>query len=271
MDYTYRGNFRINKAVIIFHVEFSDIQVAQDIEDILDKSLLLAKIFCRKGRPMDLLKENYLTETEEETKEKLLNTLYSLKEDFSPDDAVVKKALHDLSAGVRFSGVRLLRKKGYDYLKKLYENENLHIKKRIITYLKTEREACFLDYFLDNAEHESSTAIKKELVDYFRIIGDVKAEPFLRNELDRKRDYEGKPDFLSYKQAVIQALKYCGTYESIEPLYRIKQFTLKRAADEAIAMIQDRIGSGDKGWLSISPGTDDGGKLSLTDEQEESG
>lgn len=265
----YKEIFKINESKITYYIAIGHIKSYKDVKVILDNIIMLAKILCRKGKPVDLLKENYLTETEKEVKKKLLTSLYSLNGFLLPDDSVIKKALGNKSSEIRFLGARLLKKEGYEHLKKIYEHGNVYIKKLVINHLKTECEVCFLDYFLEKAENESSTAVKQELADYFRVTGDVKAEPFLRKELGTKRDYETMTDFHLYKLTVIQALKYCGTYESIEPLYNVKQLALKREADEAIAAIQDRIGAaGDKGWLSISSDTDDQGKLSLTDEQD---
>ena len=48
----------------------------------------------------------------------------------------------------------------------------------------------------------------------------------------------------------------------------MNHFSLKREVDEAIAMIRDRIGAGEKGWLSISPDNSDTGNLSLSEEQD---
>lgn len=267
-NFSYGKNIRINESKIIFYVQYSNVQSLKDIEHILDNLIILAKIFCRKGNPVDLLKENYLSETKKGVKKQLLNTLYSLKGSLPHTDPVIISALTDKSAEVQFSGTRLLKKKGYNHLKNLYKSGNVYIKNLIINHLKNESEPYFLDFFLEQAERESSTAVKQELAEYFKMTGDAKAESFLRKELLLKRSYETIPDFTSYKRKIIEALKHCGTYKSIEPLYNIKQLTLKREADEAIAMIQDRIGSGDKGWLSITSDTNDGGKLSLTDEQD---
>ena len=105
---------------------------------------------------------------------------------------------------------------------------------------------------LKEAKNETGIKVKQELADYFCEIKDIKAEPFLRNELGRVKENEHYSEFITYKSMIINALKYCGTFESIESLYNIKNPQLKRDADEAIAAIQNRIGTGDKGWLSIS-------------------
>jgi hypothetical protein len=255
-------------ALIKGYINFSDIRSFEDIKHNLNSAILLAKNFCRKGNPVDLIKKNYPAETAKKVKKKLLNTLYSMKGFLPPDDPMIKKVLKDKSAEIQFLGARLLGKNGYDLLRKIYEQGDVYIKKRIISHLTNGRESSFLDFFLEHAEKESDITVKQKLAGYFRMTRNNKAEPFLRKELHVQRGNESIHDFVSYKLAIIWALKYCGTYESIEPLYRINQPALKREADEAIAMIQDRIGAGDKGWLSISTETDSEGGLSLADEQD---
>ncbi len=42
-----------------------------------------------------------------------------------------------------------------------------------------------------------------------------------------------------------------------------------REIDQAIARIQERIGTGDEGWLSVSGADEDEGDLSIAEEEKE--
>lgn len=262
----YRTHFRINEKKISCLIPFYKIKNLIDMETRINNILSLANIVCRKGRTAELLKENYLTETETKVKRKLLDTLYYLKESLSSDDPIIKSAFFEQDFEIQFLAAKLLQKNKYERIRMLYEMDDEHIQKRIIEYLKNKAETTFLGYFLKKAVKETSIRVKQALVDYFRVIGDVKAEPFLRKELSGIQGDETGSDYTAYRLTIIRALKYCGTYESIESLSRIKQISLKREADEAIAMIQYRIGPGGRGWLSICTENDENGKLSLTDE-----
>ena len=69
----------------------------------------------------------------------------------------------------------------------------------------------------------------------------------------------------SYGLKLIEALASCGTFKSIEVLYGVKSLALKRDAEKAIATIQDRIGTGDAGWLSMHETDDSVGMLSISE------
>lgn len=61
-----------------------------------------------------------------------------------------------------------------------------------------------------------------------------------------------------YKTACVKALGSCGTYDSIALLDKQKGFRLNRDIDQAIAGIQQIIGSGDAGWVSLDLADDEG-------------
>ncbi|MBN1412388.1 MAG: HEAT repeat domain-containing protein [Spirochaetales bacterium] len=266
MNLAYAGNFTITHDNLLFCVRLDELASAERISDQIDKVMELVKILCRKGTRLELITENYYMETNTQMKINLLKSLSTSKDALSEDIPLIQEALKAQNQEIQFHAARLLGKKGLDRLKSLYKRGANDIKAMIIQHLAHLREAGFLDFFLQQADRETDFEVKREIILYFKNTGDAKAEPFLRNELERTLGKEYIPDSAGYKSALIDALKRCGTYDSIEPLYKIRSMIFKREADKAIAAIQHRIGAGDKGWLSIDKGKKEAdGSLSLAD------
>jgi HEAT repeat protein len=93
-------------------------------------------------------------------------------------------------------------------------------------------------------------------------IGDSAAEPALLTLLEREE--EGQ------KIAVVSALGHVGTAAAVEPLMdltgRVLSSELGRAAEEAIARIQSRLGDVEAGRLTLAELTEHEGALSLSRE-----
>ena len=82
-----------------------------------------------------------------------------------------------------------------------------------------------------------------------------------------KMDRSNKPE---YEKRCISMLGKYGDYTSINFLHTLKTEDNSSTVDKAINAIQERIGSGDSGWLSAAAPEDDEGLLSLDFEKNES-
>ena len=135
----YRRNFQADENSITCAILTRHIQTKKDIRRILQDLGILVKIFSRQGSPANLLKENYISETNTNVKKKLLNALYFLTVFLVPDDPVITDALASSNYEIQFLGAKLLRKKGYDKIKLLYETGIEDIRNLIINYVKQEK------------------------------------------------------------------------------------------------------------------------------------
>lgn len=85
------------------------------------------------------------------------------------------------------------------------------------------------------------------LLEACHILGDPAFHPLLLPMLDNCPP--------SLKVPVLSALETCGTLDAVEPIYNLGKSIfnpgLRNAAQQAIAAIQERCGSGDSGWLSL--------------------
>ena len=102
---------------------------------------------------------------------------------------------------------------------------------------------------------------RREAIDALARFEDPRIGPFLVKALDGAWKTE--------QIEITKALGRCGGFAQIEPLALAREQArgkYRRILDEAIARIQDRVGAGDQGWLTVSPMNDDRGALSPADD-----
>jgi len=95
-------------------------------------------------------------------------------------------------------------------------------------------------------DHSRGTDLRPGILEALFVLGDSSISDFL---VDRLRD----PDS-SIQKGAVRALSACGRVSAVEPLMRMERETLnpffKQEIRAAVASIQIRLESGDRGWLS---------------------
>ncbi|MBN1409542.1 MAG: hypothetical protein JW969_01765 [Spirochaetales bacterium] len=268
MQSAYSGYFSITEKALNLSIEFMAMGSAKKISLTLDMLLELAKTLCRGENAVEVIKNNYLTESEQGVKYRLLDALADAAVKLPADDPTMTAALEDKDPVIRFKAALLLNTGRYPVISNLYETGTPSLRKLIINRLKEIGDGSLMEFLQERLPGEESIEVKTALMEYFREMGNDRVEPSLRKELKAALTSENSPNDLTYARNIIRALKKCGTYETIEPLHNIRHFILKQDAAETIKAIRDRIGSGEEGWLSFGKATNTEGSLSFIEKHQ---
>ena len=245
-------------------------QVAENFTDIIHLEKVcgsittLASLFSRSEPLPSLLRRNVAEERKAAMKIPLLDAVGRSEGNLDMEDPLIQECLEDRDKKLRFAAIRLLGAKGHPLIQTLFRDCPEELQTEMLEYA-TERTAKELaPFFQGLARADRDPEVKKAMVEYFGAVNHEGAEDFLRAELESKEKRTEK-----YNSALIQALGRCGSYASIEFLDRRRNPLNSRHINQAIAEIQNRIGAGDGGWLSIEKLDGDDGKLSLSEDIEE--
>ena len=246
-------------------------QVAENFTDVTQLETIcgdittLASLLSRNESLPILLRENVAEEQQASMKIPLLDALGQSEGNLEIEDPLIQESLEDPDKKLRFAAIRLLGAKGYPLMQTLFPECSEELQTEMLEY-GTERTAKELaPFFQGIARGDADPKVKTALAQYFGAVNYEGAETFLQAELESKERRTEK-----YNAALIQALGRCGSYASIEFLDRRRNPLNARLIDQAIAEIQERIRAGDGGWLSIQEPHGDDGKLSLSEDIEES-
>ncbi len=201
-----------------------------------------------------LLRENYKTEAYVSAKIKLLSLIGSRNKRLKPDDEIILDALKSDHSRLKFTGAYVLGKKGYRYIPEIFSQASNKLKKEILEYLIKAETNHFLRYFLTAARYLES-GVKQQVYRYIKMTADPAAEDFLISELEQDEFSRG-----SAAKACIEALGVCGSLKAIAVLDKRRHY---READQAIARIQERVETGDSGWLTLEKPEEEDGRLSV--------
>ncbi|HNV46418.1 MAG TPA: hypothetical protein PLE73_01660 [Spirochaetota bacterium] len=181
-------------------------------------------------------------------------------------DASFERCLADADIGVQIAAARHLGEKGLSHLATLIGSQPDiadEDKTEIIRFCNERTHplpGTILATLLDGAHHRD---LLSEAIGACRFSSD----PSLSEHLLRRLERAGLDDLLRLE--IILVLGDCGTLAAVEPLYRIAENRRlssgpRTAANEAIARIQSRQGTGERGWLSVSTPAGKEGALSIT-------
>lgn len=216
----------------------------------------LGKYLSRPGSIEELLRENYMADTSIEAKVCYLESLEAVCKQISKDDDLIQDALHLRRPELAFAAVKLIGLEGSSLVQEIFAVADDQLKIKVLEYLSSNRNG-FLIPYLKDVRIRLSNDVKEILARYYQLLGVAEAEQYLQREID-----EDEMSTNEYKISCIQALGACGTYNSIAFLDNHRGLRLYQEIDQAIASIQNRIGSGDAGWLSVQDsdelGTEDG-------------
>lgn len=236
----------------------------------LDRINRLAELFCRtpvltdtekKKRNREkteefLLRENYKTEPYIPVKINQLNMIYSRNKRVKANDEIAKDALGSDHVRLKYLGAKILGKKGYRYMPEIFSQSSDKLKKEILEYLIKAETDCFLDYFL-TAGSCLNYGVREFVYRYIKMTADPSAEDFLISELEQDEFSSGPA-----ARACIEALGVCGSLKAVAVLDKRRHY---REVGQAIARIQERVETGDSGWLTLEKPDEEEGSLSLED------
>jgi len=189
-----------------------------------------------------------------------------LRIDDEVDEALTTVMNHDNEAVNRLRAAQLLKSKGLQYMELLLQQKiNDELKCEIIQYFHKMmyRESILLLKKICNIQ---SDFVKREI---------VIALLSLEVELDLSF-YAPYLNFINHDKSLslLKLFGEKGTLDTVEFIYMIGKVhgdnDIRNEANRAIAMIQSRLGSGDRGWVSIQDNDIETGSLSF-DNSPESG
>lgn len=194
-----------------------------------------------------MLRENFYSEKNEEVKLKLFESIRSITNRLIHDDLTfLEAAFKAKQPKLRFSAARLLGDKANGSFADIFSKSYDDLKIEILEFLSivNNKESAFS--FIPFIVEEKNTAVQAALINYLGKHSSARVLTFLHKQLK-----ENIPHELCFRSAIIKLLGLCGNYESIELLNKIHGLALKKYINQAIASIQNRIGTGGSGWLSI--------------------
>jgi hypothetical protein len=257
------ARFRCDSGIIQFHYlgwnDFSGDSFGQTFSRL--KPLL--ELLSRKGSRIDLLKENYVAEERDEAKLVFFKALFRLN--WNPGktakrDPIIKDALHSGNSEFQFRAIQLMGHEGKAELIKRFPGAHGFIQCEMLEYA-VRRQWKDLRIFFSGQFTSLKTAKAIEAwLDYFSVAADTSFEKIFHTILD-----SGKIPENVEKNKIVYVLGKCGTYPSIGRLHAMKDHVNPRIVDQAIAGIQNRIGVGDAGWLSVQKAEKTEGMLALED------
>jgi hypothetical protein len=226
-----------------------------------DNITYLIGMLTRPGGLKDRMEDNYLSEENLAQKRHFLERWFAVKQKIQGDEKILRDALGSGIPELRFEAARGLRREGTQYLGEIYSKADESLKIKMLEYVS--RKWFGKDFLLPCSSADYKTEIGlRELIRYYAVKEKSDAETDLEKIIVSNNPFVSD----GIRKDAIRALAVCGTYRSIEFLNRNINPSFYREADKAIAMIQDRIGTGDSGWLSLRKTEDSEGALSIEKE-----
>lgn len=155
--------------------------------------------------------------------------------------------------------------KGYDYIRNIFTDSDSGLKADIISRLADKKADQFSNFF-DRTRDNFNVEVRQKLAEFYGKIKTESAADWLEAELKSENRYPAE-----YRRELIGALGGCGNYKSISVLNGERKTRYSREIDKAIAEIQERIGAGDSGWLTLEKPEDEAGRLSIDKAEDEAG
>lgn len=252
------GTLRINMNTDLFPEIKTFVTAFKDL-------ISLAEYLARTGLTGQLLAENYQSEQNEETKKIYMQSLFLLKKE-KPETIISESILKDaMESGVpllQFYSVCFSSANTNKYISRFYDKSEPELKTDILEFLSSINDPELLPFFIGKFKDCTDLGEKMAIVHYWGAVSAVELENVIIEEIKKESSAHSK-----YAVACISALGGCGKYKSIAFLDDIKEFPTRKLIEQSIIFIQQRIGSGDEGWLSVQKEGGDSGKLSVADDK----
>ncbi len=236
----------------------SNYDSAEEVEEEIRIILRLGHLLTRKATIEEMLRENYLAETEEDGKTAYLESLSAVSGELKEEDAVIKSALGSSNPRLVWEAVKAIGTAGRKRIPDLFQAADAAMAVEILDYLKRKKLRGMAPYFISVCGEIRDWSLRAEVVTFLASTGTKASEKYLQKELTAGNRYP-----VDYLKECIKALGACGTRESIAFLHSVREGMPRRDIDAAIASIQSRLGTGESGWLSIQETKTEDGALSL--------
>lgn len=252
------NSFSFVNGKLAAHLKINNEETYKGIDHIIANILKMNMLLNRNISATEMLAENYKSSSLIEERNAYLESYCILQEKISKEDQIIDNALNSNNHQLIFTAVNYLDDSKFYILNEIFIKSSNTIKIKIIEF--------FIDRNIQNLtfSHEKITeyhkTVKTAFIKYLIKFKNTKYEKTISNELGRNSDVS-----LEYKNLCIKALGECGTYPSIQLLDNLRTKYAEAAITNAISRIQNRIGSGDDGWLSMKNIDDESGELSITD------
>ena len=257
MKKSYSRKFTISYGVLETYQIIKNSLSVDTISHELKKLIRCAELLSREGSEADLLRDNYSAESDENVKITYIESLGAVSAGLSAEDPVIKDALSSRSNRMIFAAAKCIMEEGYDYIKNIFPGTDSSLQADILEWLCFRKAGEFVGFF-DRYRDNLDTEVCRRLAEFYGIMNAENASGWLESELKSENKHPAE-----YRMELIRALGSCGSYGSIAVLNSVKSSKFSRAVDQAIAEIQERIGAGDSGWLSMQKTEGDEGALSI--------
>lgn len=208
-------------------------------------------------------------------KDQIIN-LYSAsadKEDQSKSDAdwirtefvvrLINDSLHsDVPENV-FWAVKQKGMKDFFHFERVFLPGRNSFKIKVIEHFIEQKDKTPFKFFV-SIQYKLNKEVLSKLFLYCKEIGDSSVEDFILSML---KENFGYADTYFLIKSGLNALETCGTFKAVTFLCSVKSINSISTA-ETVARIQNRIGSGKAGWLSVQNVEQEKGSLSIAKENE---
>jgi len=260
------SDFELTGSYLQYNIPFRDIQRIEDLKNPIDTGNSLygellhdenqAPIIRCKKRLLD----NILHDSVAEVRRKnIIMAGAHLKTDAAVRDSLYQAMTGDPDFRNRYEAALLLRETGLEYMMEMLDTG-------IDDTLKYDIVCAFRkQHYIKSIPH-----LKKICGEQAPSVRNAIIETLLALEI--KPDLPFYAEYLQFMEqkaclTLISLYEAEGDIASVEYLYKISEegrnSTIRNAAHHAMAMIQSRLGQGDKGWLSIAEMKDYDGALSI--------
>lgn len=245
-----------------------------DLETLVETSLKIMESTQNAAAFWERLQETALTAPEAQQREQAVRFLGEsvFQHDLEQSKRrTLQAAMNDEDVSVQIAAARCLGQEGMEHIKKLAEQAAALDSPR-----QQKLADVFFHYGVKKYSHSLLLLFQHACEDglRIRILKQFGEQPIKKMaQLDSIQAWS--PVLIPYLEtknakllsAVIDALGNMGQLEAVEPLYRLTKSTINprtdQAANQAIAAIQARHGTGDEGWLSVEGVPAEAGGLSM--------
>ncbi len=231
----------------------------------LGKIMDFIDLIARKGTAEDMLRQNYLAEKFVGPKIKYLESLSIVCTKLKLKDDIISDAMASKHPELMFTAVKAVGEEAYRLIPDIFTSADDILKTRIIRYAGQKRIKSLIPFFSKELQNFGSISSRMEILSFFSAAG---ADSAAEEQMHRFLSAVYEDDIDTYKEfyyTFVRILGKCGTCKSIAFLNSIRKKFPERLINQAIACIQERIGVGDAGWLSIDQADGGEGELSLED------
>ncbi|MBN2354424.1 MAG: hypothetical protein JXD23_17770 [Spirochaetales bacterium] len=265
IEASYSKNFAIQGGTIETYRRTGQFEDEEDIIRVLANLIDLAKTLGRSGRTEELLRENYLAESNRKARVRYLESLAAtLRAPLETDDEIVRDAFYSGDPHLMFQAACALGPAGNRHLPDILPDADRELALKIIGRLEERKIEAPVPELIKCSSGIRDWTVKAALARFLGGTGRPEVETWLHGEIAG-----GSSAPADYRRECVRALGLCGGKASLEVLHGLQGPPGRREIEAAMSAILARLGVAETGWLSSAGAEPGEGGLSRAETGED--